>query len=793
MKKIYLFSLLILTLITYNNFAEPLQLQKYHFINVPFDNNIDFSQLLEFHPDLEGAIFKNNSIKFFANDYFINCLMINKVKFDYLIKDIESFYASRLKNQSDISELIPDLTNFKFGSMGGYYTFEEIEHQLSDMEDQFPGSICKKMEIGRTIEGRPIKAYCFGNCSDTTKPEILFTALHHAREPEGLMALIYFLWDILQKAQIQGSEAQYLINNRRLWVIPCINPDGYAYNESNYPTGGGMWRKNRHKTSDTSFGVDINRNYGPMEFWNSLNNGSSINKSDDNYRGDAPFSEKETQAVRDFCLGYHFKITLNYHTYANDLLYPYGALNKATPDSVLYQAMAADVTKTNSLSVGRDIETLDYSTRGCSDDWMYYSDSLKSKIISLTSEIGNLNDGFWPTTDRIIPLAKDNLRMNYELLWSCDVNIVSIDKVVEWDSQMNSIVAHILLQNVGIEDSKEKPSITLNSLNSLFKIKSPTQEINPLKSLEKQLLQFSIEKTQEDIPYGTKASFEIVISQQGVQRRDTIYFRLYEFSDNYLFTYGTPSSNWNLGTWGTQWDDSLKEYVFTDSPYDKYPDNTNNYLTWSLPLLIEYPTDLEFFTHWQIERNSDFAMVEVSSDNGLTWEFVHTNRMSAASGLKYTPQEAEAFGFSGRFPIWVRQTCSLDKYIGKKIYLRFAMKSDMGMRFDGWYLKEIKLRTYTTKKINLVQDSTISTFEIKPNPVLIDNNIIISLPNINEEIYKSNIKVYNVLGEEQNINSNLYSNSNSVELKMGNLQTGFYIIILNVNHEYYKSGLLVLP
>ncbi len=37
----------------------------------------------------------------------------------------------------------------------------------------------------------------------------------------------------------------HLVDNRQQWFIPVLNPDGYVYNETIEPEGGGMHRKNR--------------------------------------------------------------------------------------------------------------------------------------------------------------------------------------------------------------------------------------------------------------------------------------------------------------------------------------------------------------------------------------------------------------------------------------------------------------------------------------------------------------------------------------------------------------------
>src|SRR5690606_9786063 len=118
-------------------------------------------------------------------------------------------------------------------------------------------------------------------------------------------------------------EVRYLVDNTEMYFIPCINPDGYIYNETTDPFGGGLWRKNRWKGDDGMvYGVDLNRNYGYE--WGADNSGSSPQPNGQTFRGTGPFSEPETQAVKFFCDSHQFRIALNYHTYGNLLIHPWG-------------------------------------------------------------------------------------------------------------------------------------------------------------------------------------------------------------------------------------------------------------------------------------------------------------------------------------------------------------------------------------------------------------------------------------------------------------------------------------
>ena len=71
-------------------------------------------------------------------------------------------------------------------------------------------------------------------------------------------------------------------------------------------------------------GVDLNRNYGMA--W-SVPGGSERDPCAGNFAGDAPFSEPETRAIRDFLVQrrHEIKFVYNFHSYANMWLWPYNS------------------------------------------------------------------------------------------------------------------------------------------------------------------------------------------------------------------------------------------------------------------------------------------------------------------------------------------------------------------------------------------------------------------------------------------------------------------------------------
>lgn len=337
-----------------------------------------------------------------------------------LVSDVAQYYRQRaaddLKHAKHIRNGVP--LHFHGGSMGGYMTLSEALQNIDSMVTLYPNLITPKQTIGTTLEGRPMYLYKISDnpaLNETQEQKMMYTALHHAREPQSLAQLVYYMWYLLENYNTSDSVVTHLVNDREMFFIPILNPDGYVYNESIAPGGGGMWRKNRQLNSDGSIGVDLNRNYGFNWGWD--NSGSSPIGSSETYRGDSAFSEFETQAMRNVCLAHPFKIVVNYHSYGDYLIYPWGYINVTTPDDALYNVLASHFTVDNAYQSGTCMQTLSYLTNGGSDDWLYGDQTSKPKMFGFTPEVGSSSDGFWPIPSQMIPLSQINLTQNMMASW----------------------------------------------------------------------------------------------------------------------------------------------------------------------------------------------------------------------------------------------------------------------------------------------------------------------------------------------------------------------------------------
>ncbi|HLT46818.1 MAG TPA: M14 family zinc carboxypeptidase [Rubricoccaceae bacterium] len=208
------------------------------------------------------------------------------------------------------------------GPMGGYLTFDGVVAALDALRAQYPDIVSAKTSLGQSHEGRDVWLVEVTDhpVVDEGEPEVLFTGLHHANEPGAMMAVLYTMY-YLAEQYATNPAVRALVRNRRLFFVPVVNPDGYAYNEQTDPSGGGMWRKNLRDNGDGSFGVDLNRNYGYGWGWS--NTSSSPDPSSLTYRGPEPFSEPETRAIRDFAEGgRRLAVTVDYHTHGGYFAYP---------------------------------------------------------------------------------------------------------------------------------------------------------------------------------------------------------------------------------------------------------------------------------------------------------------------------------------------------------------------------------------------------------------------------------------------------------------------------------------
>jgi len=154
---------------------------------------------------------------------------------------------------------------------------------------------------------------------------IFINASHHGKEYMTTLLVMNQIDYLVNKYQYD-KELQELLNNVSIIFLPMVNPDGiniargYAKAPSYAVTLGSSSQANRYMGwKANGRGVDLNRNY-PMR-WDYIQNdpGKPANM---NYKGEAPFSEIETNIVKDLCQQNDFEICIAYHS-AGEVIYWY--------------------------------------------------------------------------------------------------------------------------------------------------------------------------------------------------------------------------------------------------------------------------------------------------------------------------------------------------------------------------------------------------------------------------------------------------------------------------------------
>jgi hypothetical protein len=164
-----------------------------------------------------------------------------------------------------------------------FTSYDDLTTQMADIEFLYP-EIAQLYDIGQSVQGRSIWALKITDNPSVKEfePKIRICGAHHGNELMSVEMPLLLAWYLVENYQTDPY-IEDLVNNREIWIIPMVNPDG---RES-------MSRVNAN-------GVDINRDYGYM--W------------DGEGGSPAPFSQPETKAIREHALENNFVLSLSFHT-----------------------------------------------------------------------------------------------------------------------------------------------------------------------------------------------------------------------------------------------------------------------------------------------------------------------------------------------------------------------------------------------------------------------------------------------------------------------------------------------
>lgn len=282
----------------------------------------------------------------------------------------------------------------------------EVNDILDDLATAHPG-LAQVVTIGTSHDGNAINALKISDnvaTDESDEGDVLFVALHHAREWISVEMALYLAEQILTQYSTD-PQLQADVNNLEIWIIPVVNPDGFDYTSS--PSGDRYWRKNRRNNGDGTFGVDLNRNWGYQ--WG-LSSGSSGTTSDDTYRGPYAFSEPEISALRTFVEGLdNLKTMLSYHSFGELFLRPWAYTTADAPgEETLRQIVLRSISLIQAVHEHTYSETIWYTASGDAMDWFWGEHRVSAFTPELRPASGGLS-AFDPPPTEILPSNEENL------------------------------------------------------------------------------------------------------------------------------------------------------------------------------------------------------------------------------------------------------------------------------------------------------------------------------------------------------------------------------------------------
>lgn len=291
-------------------------------------------------------------------------------------------------------------------SLACYRTVEETYTDMGRLASEYP-TLAEWIDVGDSWDkatpggaaGYDIRVLRLTNESIAgPKPAFFLMAAIHAREMTTAELAMRFA-ERLVADYGSDPDATWLLDHFELHLLPIANPDGRKFAEQ-----GLSWRKNTDSPNACeypNYGVDLNRNSSFK--WNGCT-GSFCSSSDPCspiYRGTAPASEPETQAIEDYVASVFVDqrgtgdndaaptdtegVFISLHSFGQWVLFPWGWSSDPAPNDIGLQTLGRKFGYFNRYEVCQSGEPgCIYPTDGTTDDWAYG----ELGIPSYTFEIG---------------------------------------------------------------------------------------------------------------------------------------------------------------------------------------------------------------------------------------------------------------------------------------------------------------------------------------------------------------------------------------------------------------------
>jgi len=369
-------------------------------VRVQIDSQRDLLAMQQFSQDtwVCGAI-RRGPVEFRVAPEMLGAMDEAGIEYEVVVPDVQALIDAEAAGIAAAAQL-RGLDYFST-----YRSYAEISAYVDTLVALRP-DLATRFVAGQSLEGRDIFGIRITSpVGGSEKPALFLHGLIHAREWITGSAVMYIADRLVRDYGVDPAMTS-MLDTFEVIIVPITNPDGYVYTWTNDR----LWRKNRRPNANGSFGVDNNRNWGFG--WGGP--GASTQPANETYRGTGPFSEPETQVLRDFILANpRIVATLDIHSFSQLILSPWGFTDQQPADASLFNAINAAVEQameavdSRDYTAGPTYATI-YPASGVGQDWSYGSRQTLGwgfELRPATSQQG----GFILPAAQIIPASRECL------------------------------------------------------------------------------------------------------------------------------------------------------------------------------------------------------------------------------------------------------------------------------------------------------------------------------------------------------------------------------------------------
>lgn len=228
------------------------------------------------------------------------------------------------------------------------YSYEMMISDAEKLKAAYPGLVDTDV-IGKSVEGRDILLIKLGKGDK----KIVFAGAHHAREYISSTFLMETADEYARSYESSGKYGDFdikaLLDEATVYIVPMINPDGVNLVQNGIESvkdqgkvksmrmmqdGYSEWKANIN-------GVDLNRQY-PCH-WDEKASNTDV-PSSEMYKGEAPATEPEVQAMMKLCEDNDFLLAASFHTKGEVIYWADSGTEKEIPAAQQIAQTLADVT-----------------------------------------------------------------------------------------------------------------------------------------------------------------------------------------------------------------------------------------------------------------------------------------------------------------------------------------------------------------------------------------------------------------------------------------------------------------